>query len=612
MKKFLKIIAPIFAAVSGFLFLTSLQPVQAAANSVWFQSNKGSYTSGQSFTVTVYGNAPANIGSPSTNVAVKYPANLLSVVQISVGSGIPTAVATHNTSAQTISLTHSFVGYSGGITDKPLMSITFRTKSTGTAVLSFTESFLRGHTVNKTTGNYTVLPSSCPTGQIGTPPNCSNPPAPAPTPAPTPTPTPAPPRPNPVSSPRPSLSPPPASPATPTPTSNTPDTSAPAAPAPSSSTKSPSVIEIKEVEEDISYTTTSVSWITTGPTSNTTFTYGVNRGSLDNKTKVASAKDKLSHSAQPTDLLVGTTYYYAIVVKKSSSEIITEKGSFTTKAYPVTLRLSDDTSTLANQRISLKGFDETYTTDTKGEVQLSLLADNYTMQLTRNGTTEEHTFTIKALPITSDTAPDTQIISVKTTTLIQKASSEPNTSAQIGVAVGILLLLGTVTGGLIVWVKRSKSDVATNGYQSILDRDVYAGSGQSDYTSQQVNYTGSEQPAYPESGNPSPTYGTPITSPYTYIAPSDEPVDMWSAPSAPTYQTPYAAPQAPVSAPPLSPYPDTPQPATTPSYYTPEETIATASPEPQLETVAPITDISEYTPPQSSSDETTLTIQHKN
>ncbi len=167
MKQLLKLLLPILTALGVFLGATYLSPVHAAANSVWFQPGSGNHTIGQSFTVTVYGSTDANFGAPSTAITVKYPSNLVSVTNVSNAGTIPSAVLTHNTESHTVSFAHSFYGYSAGLTNAPLFKITLRATNAGNAALSFTSTFLRGHTVNGVSSTYALAAPTCHQWRLG-------------------------------------------------------------------------------------------------------------------------------------------------------------------------------------------------------------------------------------------------------------------------------------------------------------------------------------------------------------------------------------------------------------------------------------------------------------
>lgn len=547
MKLFIKIALPILTTVSVFLFATHFSPVQAAANSVWFTPGSSQRTTGQSFTVTVYASADPFFGTAGTNVTLKYPGNLVSVTNIKNGGALPSATITHNTQAQTISLSHSFYGYSSGFTDAPLIRFTVRANKAGKAVFNFTESFVRGRTVAKVASTYTIVTPSCPAGQIGTPPNCSTP-APAPTPTPPPAPAPAP---------APTPTPPRPRPSTPTPSTSTPNTSAPSSspttPKKESPPKPAQALIIEDVDPQPRYTTSDVIWRTNIKASTITFKYGTTSGALDNGSTVTSSEDGLSHEVNLSGLELGTTYFYNIVAKDSTGKLVLDSGEFTTDAYPVTLRLTNNDKPLANTDVTLKGFSETYTTDDKGEAFTSLLPGDYTLQLTQEGATEEHTFTIKPLEIVGDEAPDTQVISVEFVVAAMNTGSQTETPPSllpvIAAGVGLILLIGGFIG-FILW-RRHQSAADSTGYQSILSSDIYSSGPPPGYSSNAYPEANIGQNTYTQSSYPSATYAPPTVAPTATAQgiplAEEEPLDMWSAPTQ-TYP-----PQSTISAPPLYP-----------------------------------------------------------
>lgn len=590
MKPIIKVAVPILTALSVFLLATHMSQVHAAAsNSIWFQPGTSQRTTGQSFAVTVYANADPNFGTPDTNVTVKYPGNLVTVSGVTNGGALPSATITHNASAQTITLNHSFYGYSSGFTEAPLIKFTVRANKAGKATFNFTESFVRGHTVDKVASTYSIVSPTCPAGQVGTPPNCSTPPPVAPPTTPTPTPTPTP-RPSTPSSGNSSTSAPRTS--TPTPSSSTPNTSAPSSTTSpttkKTSDKLPSLL-IEDVDPQPRYTTSDVVWRTSTKASNMTFKYGTTSSALDNGSTVISSTDGTSHSVKLTELELGTTYYYGIAAKDSTGKTIIESGQFTTDAYPVTLRLTSNEKPLAQTDVSLKDFSDTYTTDDAGEVFVSLLPGDYTLQLTQNGATEEHKFTIKALEINGDAAPDTQVISVEfvsATRAVTSSELSPSVLPIILAVIGLLLLTGGFVG-FILWRRHQAAASASMGYQSILSSDIYSSGPPPGYAPSPTSTDGYAQPgAYPQSAYAPATYTTPaqpnITAQGIPLA-EEEPLDMWSAPAAsypaPSVQAPTAYPQPAAYAPQPNPLTSTPDASTTtpatppaPSQFLPDNT----------------------------------------
>lgn len=578
MKSVIKALIPVFVALGVFFSASYFSPVRAAANSVWFTPGTSQRTKGQSFTVTVYASADPNYGSPGTNVVVKYPGNLVSISNVTNGGALPSATITHDTSAQTISLSHSFYGYSSGFTDAPLIKFTVHANKAGKAVFNFNQSFVRGHTVAKIASTYTIVSPTCPAGQIGTPPNCSAPPAPNPAPTPTPTPPPAP-TPTPAPNPAPTPSRPRTS--TPTPSSSTPNTSVPSTskePSKKTTPKPAQTLAIEDIDTQPRYTTAAVLWDTNLKASATTFKYGTTSGALDSASQVISSDDGLTHEVNLTDLTIGTTYFYSIVAKDSTGKLVPESGEFTTEAYPVTLRLSGDDKPLANTDVTLKGFSETYTTDEQGEAFVSLLPGEYTLQLSQEGATEEHVFTIKALEIIGDEAPDTQVISVKFANVqrsVAQAGSSGSLLPVIIAIIGLVLLVGGFVG-FILWRRHTAAANASVGYQSILSSDIYTSGPPPEYANYQTTYPGSNTSgtSYPSASYSPPTYTpttpTPVSTAQGIPLAEEEPLDMWSAPSANPTNTVHPQQSTPPAAYPAPSQPD----------YTQYQTPYTTQPQP--------------------------------
>ncbi len=469
MKHFLKLALPIFIGFTGFLYIVMTTPLQAAPAGLYFNPGSGNFTQGQEFIVDIYGTAPSNFGAPSTNVVVKYPGDSLAVVEVNkTSSAIPAATLTSTPAQQTVSFTNTIFGVSAGIDNKKLFAIKFRTLKPGPAVLDFTSTFLGGHTVTKTPSTYTIAAPTCPAGQIGTPPNCTTPPPPTcptgqvgtppncTTPAPTPTPT----KPTTPAAPRQPA-------ATPTPTPATPNTSIPTQPTEQQEAKPPEELAIKDISVIPSYDTAAITWQSNKKMKTSSLAYGTSADKLDNKAVVTNDEAGLESQTKIAKLQLGVQYFYTITITSDDSATVTQKGSFTTKAYPVLLRISHNRQPIAKGKVQLTGFDESYTTSDKGEVALSLKPGDYTFTFTKDAISEEQKFTVKKLDIQPGKAPDTQVVAVDISATPQTTANSSRLGAIVAGTFLFLLLIGSIVGFLI-WKKRRQSQDAL-GYQSVID-----------------------------------------------------------------------------------------------------------------------------------------------
>lgn len=470
MKHFLKILLPITVGVLVFFHVITTNNLYAAAPGVRFTPTSGTYTTGNNFAVDVYGTAAGGgwyAGVLQTKVTVTYPTSLSYVGANNTGSVISGGVISHNPTARTITFaaSQSVFGIRSPV-DGKLFSVTFRAANAGSSTLDFSDSNVRGENVPKTPATYSVINPSCPAGQVGTPPNCTTPPpatcpagqigtppnctTPA-TPAPVPTPTPVP---------KPTTSTPKT---TPTPTTSAPNTSVPVAD--EKKETAATALSLKDVSTLASYDTARVQWSVTAASTNT-FTYGTNSSKLDNKATVTPGADPLSFESKLSKLKLGTRYFYAVTATQSDGKVATQKGSFTTKAYPVIVRITHDESPLSHAKISLQGYEESYTTNDKGELSLNLTSGDYKALIAKDAISEEQSFTVKELAFKSGGIPDTQIV-----TITISAASAPSGTNPLPVIILATILLFLVVGGILAGIfwRKHRSGQAALGAQSYTE-----------------------------------------------------------------------------------------------------------------------------------------------
>lgn len=361
MKQIFKLALPIFTALGVFLYAVTSTPVNAVQGTIYFTPGSGTYNPGSTFTVDVKGKVPSSGFGGGATVNVTYPTNLLQATAVSLNGGVLGGGSpTINNGTVSYSV---FTVPSRAVNDQRLFTITFKALATGSATLNFSANTnINSGPTTKQPAAFSIVNPSCPAGQVGTPPNCSTPPPP-PTPTPTPVPTPVVPKPSPVA-PKPSP--------TPTPIVTTPNTSQPAqpteaTPAPPADEKT---LSIDDVDVQSSYDNVIVKWTTSGP-ADATLNYGTSSSKLDNVAAVEASEDSTTFTAPLSKLQLGTTYHYSIVAKNASEVSISSKGTFTTKAYPVVLRLLQNNQPLTEARVQIQGFENTYTTGAKGETTLS-------------------------------------------------------------------------------------------------------------------------------------------------------------------------------------------------------------------------------------------------
>lgn len=544
MKQILKLALPLLTALGVFMYALTTTPVNAVAGTIYFSPSAATFNPGSTFTIEVRGKVPSSGFAGGATVNVTYPTNLLQATTTSVSGGV---LGGSNPTINNGTVTYGvFTIPSRAVNDQKLFTITFKALAAGTATLNFTANTnINDGPTAKQPATITIVNPTCPAGQVGTPPTCSTPP-----PAPTPTPTVTPPasKPGATSAPAP----------TPTPTVTTPNTSPPEQPAQTLEPTQPSeALDFENTEVRASFDSAVVSWATNSEAT-ATLNYGTIPSKLDNTATVNTDETKSKFTATLSKLQLATTYHYSIVAQNTAGEIVSKKGSFTTKAYPVLLRVLQNNQPLNGAGLKIQNFDNAYTTTAKGEVSLALKPGDYTAKITKESLSEEQKFTIKALAFTAGKTPDTQVIEVKLATPIS-APSGNNPMPYVIAALFALTLLGSVIA-LIAW-KRHRDSQATLGYQSVLDFDTTPPPEYSNYVAAEATQEAAYQQPYPtapqyDNSQPEALYQTPTTVP-TYSAPvypqttstmlpaesvpmnagattEDEPADMWSAPIAQT------------------------------------------------------------------------------
>ena len=560
MKHLCKLALPLLTAFGVFLYAITTTPVHAVQGTIYFSPASAAYAPGQTFTVEIRANVPANTSlCGGATISVAYPTNILQATAASSAGG---ALGGGDPSISNGTVAYSrFMCPSQAVNNQKIFTITFRALTTGTATLNFAANTnINDGPTTRQPATFTVATPTCPTGQTGTPPNCTTPTPVPPTPAPS---TPAAPANN---------SSTPATPNTPKPTQPQ-AAQAPAQPSPPVTAPIPPTIT--DDTAVASRDTADITWQTHDATA-TSVRYGTSADTLEFTGEITSDGD--SHSTTLQNLQLGTTYFYAIDAKNASDNKATKPGRFTTKAYPVVLRVMQGTNPLANAQVSLKGHDGSHTTTRKGEVALDLLPGNYTMQLTVGAQTTSQSFTVQKIKFAAGTTPDTQIVTVKLTATAASttASNQPPWLLITLVLTGLFVAAGVTA--LLFW-RRRRATQAAAGYTSIIE-DYPAYPQPSDtplitnmYAEQPlVSPTPLEAMNYqPPQPYTTPTY---VPQPASYLeqvtAPTpeatEEPLDMWSAPPSSPQEIYHsdAVAQAAPNPPPLAMEPATPNPGNIP------------------------------------------------
>lgn len=539
MKNFIKFSLPFIVALGVFVYACTANIAHAATAGLSFSPGGGSYTTGQDFSVTIYGTGGGGFGYLSTNVAVTYPANLTVKSINKDGSALSDATLTHNAGSRTISFTHGTWGVLGAFDNAKLFTVVLQGTSPGSALLDFSATTLRGVNVAKNPATYNLSAPACPAGQTGTPPNCITP-APAPTPT-----TPAAPTP----------STPTAAPKTTTPAASKPSTPA-ATPSSPTPVKAPDPT-IADANVAVSYDSAEITWDTTNAAT-ASLRYGLKADQLTETAEVTNDGSKFA--AKLSGLQLGTEYIYEVVVKNSSEVSTTYTNSFTTKAYPVLIRITQGTAPLSAATVSLKDRGGVHTTSKKGEVELSLMPGKYSLQIKKDTLSDTQPFTVKQLKFPPGTTPEAQIIPIKLAAATPTAATSTDSQSTIplfGIGIAIFAILACLGLAAFLW-RRHRATQEAIGYESIIEQDYSPvpvsdtqtaatitpteiapyGVAESPYTveaSQMDPTTTYTPPSYipPPYGSGGEIYANPADIP---MAPADfssntEPADMWSQPT---------------------------------------------------------------------------------
>jgi hypothetical protein len=324
--------------------------------------------------------------------------------------------------------------------DSLIENITFKAKvSSGSSSITLTDA----NAVNNgaytdpassgATVNFTAAPApACPSGQIGTYPNCK-------TPTPTPTPTPKPTTPSTGTAPK------------PTNTTNT--TSPTVTPATPSTNPSGSKPEITGVTPSIQFTVGALQVDTSVPTT-AYIKYGFT-DSLNINSTVSPLGTSHVLALDPSMLVAGQTYYYAVVVTdQGGNQTQTETETFKTKGIPVKITVLDkNKKPLKNKTVVLHSDPITVKTDSNGVATISDAAPGvHQLRYTSGGKVYAQSITIEN---NVKTEGDVQSASVQTFSVAYDDLVQPN-SPWLAYVGGLLLLTLLAAAGYFIIGKRNK------------------------------------------------------------------------------------------------------------------------------------------------------------
>lgn len=563
LRKPTRLLSVLFSMLAVVSLLPS-QSVFAAAHTIYLTPSTQTVQTGQSFTVQIRGTIGSEyLGANRVAGAINFPANLLqatSVVSdgasfnwqptVSIGSGV---VNFDQRSFFPLQNTNVYIA-----------TITFKALASGTANATFAAgtgySYGTSPMATSTTGgSYRInapAPTTCPAGQVGTPPNCTTPP-PAQCPAgqtgtppncKTPTPT----CPSGQTGTPPNCKPVTTTPTTPKPTTPT----TPQKPdEPSTPVVSPDItpdttpdngFSISDVTATRNYTTATLNWKTSSA-SKAKIGFGTSLKDL-NKTVEGTKLPDETYEAQITDLTPGKQYYYTITTTSDTDSSKTDaySGVFTTRGYPVAITITENKAQVANAKIKIG--EQNYSTDKAGKLSLELASGSYSVEVKTQSNTKSFTLAVakKTIPETGN-APEIQKFSFDIPVITASGNNNNLIFMIIGLAAGGLLLAGLV---FWLWRRRRNQDAPAPTAIVATDNDynwsqpIAQAMQQDPYTP--VSPSTPEQAAYIEPSMPAIDAYAPQQPENAIIADESIPVDQQVAaltPDIPPESIPVEEPQ---------------------------------------------------------------------
>jgi hypothetical protein len=341
----------------------------AAAGSIYITPANPSVAHGSNVTLSLR----INPTTPVTVVQATVNFNSASLQYVGIdSSSSPFDTSVQQTvSANSIQITRAKLDPNGISTDALIANITFKAiPYTGSSPVTLTgaNAAYNGTYTNPSATGATVnfTPGTCPSGQVGTPPNCT-------TPAPTGGGTTTPPK------------------TTPTPTNPTPATPTPA----TTGSSSQSTLAVPTVDsEDTSYTTFKVV-AKTNVAAQARLVYGVKSDALNTQTDLT--KSGTTHTLSVTDgLAPGSQIFYKVVSTDGKVTKETAVRSITLKGLSVKVALLDkNLKALTNQKVTLLPTNIESKSDGNGEAIFDgISAGDYTVQMVSGGKTYQQHITV--------------------------------------------------------------------------------------------------------------------------------------------------------------------------------------------------------------------------
>lgn len=506
-RRLLPVLFVLFAVVS--IFPTR---VYAVSGNVYFTPDGGQVRMGDTITVEVRGNVPdPGLWGGGATIVVNYDPSKLELLSRNDSGGAFRGANSRDwdgTKAGTVRYVAYYAINAPGVKGTKIIGMEFRAIGTGSTQMSFGSVNVNNGPTTGTPSTFSIIPLTCPAGQVGTPPNCSTPPPPTPKPTPKPT--------------TPST---PTKPITPAPivASDPPITDS------TESTPDPEVASDGGLKiEDVKATTTrqknSVSWKLNRDDITPTIAYGLSKSAATKSAEVKSLEDG-SYESEFADLKPGTLYYFTIKAASSDSlQGATHSGTFTTRGYPVQLTIQQNGVLAPGAKVTIG--QRNFVANKDAIIVTELGEGNFNATIRPAGATTSYpvSFAVAKKTIPSNGNPALQSFTLNA--IIDGASSDENDNIllAIGGVIAGLGLLGGIIGFLIY--KRKQRDQQDD---STVDQDLLiANYGESleAYRESAVNtptpnldataYQVASQPLQPEQVNDSeasqlsPTEVTPL------------------------------------------------------------------------------------------------------
>jgi hypothetical protein len=430
--------------------------VFALAGTVYFTPSGGNVVNGNEFIVEVRGNVPSpGIWGGGATIKFTYDASKVQLIDRNDTGG----VFQNNNRSNWDGTTAGTVRYEAvvwwgapGVNNQKIISVKFKAIAPGNVTLNFApETNVNNGPTTGTPSTFTVLPTTCPTGQIGTPPNCTTPPPPSPTPTPKPTP-----KPSTTPTPKPST----------TPTTPAPEQSVEETPAPV--VESDGGLKIEDVKIVANRQKNSVTWTINKADAVPKVTYGTTKGDLRSEATVTKQEDGSYETVFPS-LKLGTLYYFTIkATTPDQLQGATYNGTLTTRGYPVQLTIQQNGVLAPGAKVKIG--DRSFTANKNAIITTELGDRKYDAMISPIGSTDSLSvsFTVQKKPIPTNGSPELQ-------SFILNASLADTAATQGGNLIPIIIGGASVLGigaasmiGFILLRRRNQSQTSTTVDNDLL------------------------------------------------------------------------------------------------------------------------------------------------